>query len=147
MNWTFDSQCTLQTHGILGRYLTHQEWRRATHTIRSFAAASCVGVAKSVALQSCKQVFKHPQVSFPHCISSYCNLHNTDLEYATSFLLCCRLRSNQLRPQVQLRPAPLCRGRLLRIHNKTLSLYAEPNGLSNRSPCLCLLLSCSNNAH
>ena len=35
-------------------------------------------------LQSCKQVFKHPQVSFPHCISSYRNLHNTDLEYAAS---------------------------------------------------------------
>ena len=63
------------------------------------------------------------------------------------FLLRYRLSPNQLRPQVQLRPAPLCRGRLMHIHNKILSLYAEANGLCNRSPWLCLLLSCSKDTH
>ena len=68
------------------------------------------------------------------------------LSMRSPFLLCYRLRSNQLRPQVQLRPAPLCRGRLMHIHNKTLSLYAEANGLCNRFSWLCLLLSCSKDA-
>ena len=62
------------------------------------------------------------------------------------FLLRYRLSPNQLRPLVQLRPAPLCRGRLMHIHNKILFLYAEANGLCNRSPWLCLLLSCSKHA-
>ena len=61
-------------------------------------------------------------------------------------LLCYWLCSNQLRPLVQLRPAPLCCGRLLHLHNKTLSLHAEANGLGNRSPWLCLLLPCSKDA-
>ena len=77
---------------------------------------------------------------------SYHNLHNTDLDYAASLLLCYWLGSNQLRPLVQLRPAPLCRGRLLHIYNKTLSLHVEANGLGNCSPWLCLLLPWSKNA-
>ena len=68
------------------------------------------------------------------------------LNMRSRFLLRYRLSPNQLRPQVQLRPAPLCCGRLMHIHQKTPSLYAEANGLCNRSPWLCLLLSGSKHA-
>ena len=91
-----------QTHDLLERYLTHQEWQRATHTIGSSVAASCVGVPKSVALQSCKRVFKHAQVPFPHSISSYRKLHNTDFEYAVSLAASLQTKSKPATP-----PSPI----------------------------------------
>ena len=109
-------------------------------------SASYVGIAKSVTLQSCKQVSKHPLVSFHTVLALIATCTTLILGIRPPFLLCYRLCSNQLCPHVQLRPASLCCGRLFHIHNKTLSLYAEAYGLCNRSPWFCLVLSCSKDA-